>query len=446
MHTIGVRIRKDSTHTSASAVRVIVPQTALLHLMDTLLANKLEVFLATQIQPSKMIWEGARPKTQQMDIISGLTLLVEKSMDMESRGAIAQADIKQHYDTMNCVRIFGWLVAKGLPTDLAAACLRHQLVPLVIISISGFTATVTSRCIGGLTGSRLAGQLGRTPVQASLLDLLPALQPLAWSFDGVTVAVASFVHNLYYLSASTGRATKMGDMFEDHLLRHWGQAIKPSSTQVLPVLETDDDVPSSGSWDVVSSMNVLGHAIQNSGSVAIDYRTTEIKMWKAFWANSGKLISMRGGQAYKLALLQRATLPIADQHMVRWPFTISRSRAVDAMQRKMLGTCVHVPAVFGESVNAFCRRRKRLAKELQSQMGCWSLRWARQTHQWFEHLLRDLNFSIPAQLLAVRTPTQLQERRAVWHRPRTRPVPGFTHARWCEKRQDASELYRKSLL
>ena len=192
-------------------------------------------------------------------------------------------------------------------------------------------------------------------------------------------------------------------------------------------------------------MNVLGHAIQSSGSVSVDFRNTELKMWKSFWANSGKLTALRGGEKFKLTLLQRATLPIADQHMVRWPFTKSRCRVVDAMQRKMLTTCVRLIAEPGESVEVFSRRKKRAVKELQTKMGCWSLRWAKQTHQWYEHLVRDPNHSFAAQLIGVRTPDDLQKRRAVWHRPRTRAVAGFMHARWCEKRELASELYRKSL-
>jgi len=78
--------------------------------MDAVLALKLESFLQDKFVPHRAIWEGGRPKTQLMDIVSGLSLFVEKALDLFSRGAIAQEDVQQHYDTMSCIRIQGWFI------------------------------------------------------------------------------------------------------------------------------------------------------------------------------------------------------------------------------------------------------------------------------------------------------------------------------------------------
>ena len=62
-------------------------------------------------------------------------------------------------------------------------------------------------------------------------------------------------------------------------------------------------------------------------------------MRKTFWLNAGLLSARRLPLENKLQLIQRATLPVADQHMVRWPFTSHRARQIDRMQRKMLLIC-----------------------------------------------------------------------------------------------------------
>ena len=137
---------KESSNTSSACVRVIVPLTAILQISDAVLALKLEALLQTQFTPSKLIWEGGRPKTQLMDIVSGLSLYVEKSLDFHSEGAIAQEDVRQHYDSIQCVLIFQWLVSNGCDIALAAACLRHQLLPPIVLKIRIATAIIANRC------------------------------------------------------------------------------------------------------------------------------------------------------------------------------------------------------------------------------------------------------------------------------------------------------------
>ena len=54
-----------------------------------------------------------------------------------SHGAFAQADVRQHYDTLSMVRTFHWLISKGCDAALAACVLRHQLVPALCITLGG---------------------------------------------------------------------------------------------------------------------------------------------------------------------------------------------------------------------------------------------------------------------------------------------------------------------
>ena len=192
-------------------------------------------------------------------------------------------------------------------------------------------------------------------------------------------------------------------------------------------------------------MTILGHVIENDGSIVADFDLTVVKLWRSFWSNSGRMTSLRCPQRHRVLLLRRATLPIADQHMVRWPFTLTRARTIVRLQRNMLGKCCKVVPVSGESADNFVRRRRRLASQLQQEIGAWSLRWARQVIRWNEHLQRDPNHSWPSQLLQVRSSAELQQRRWTWGRPRTRSSPGFLFARWTECLQTAEQVYAEHL-
>ena len=224
----------------------------------------------------------------------------------------------------------------------------------------------------------------------------------------------------------------MADLFAKHLLSSWDQTIKPTSRQVLPVFGAEDVETSSEGWNTLSCMEVLGHYIDNRGSIDDDYSKTQTKMWRAFWANAGSFYAKRIPLRYKLLLLQRTTLSVANQHFARWPFTLERAKKFDRLQRKMLLICAAVRADAGELPDDFWNRRKRVARELQSKCGKWSVRWATQVTNWHAHIDRDPNFSWPSQLRRVRPAEELRQRRWVWQRPRTRAFPGFTCARWSE--------------
>ena len=201
----------------------------------------------------------------------------------------------------------------------------------------------------------------------------------------------------------------------------------------------DDATASSLDWQVCSSMLVLGHHIQNDGSVLMDFKMTKTKLWRSFWRNAGRLQARRLPLRYRITLLKRATQPIADQHMVRWPYTKTRTKAVDQLQRRMLLMCSFLIPDHAESSIDFATRRRRNARRLQDDMGKWSLRWARQTCKWHEHLLRDPNHSWASQLLTVKSVEELKHRRWLWNRPRTRKLSGFMNARWSEQLQRAKE-------
>ena len=423
---------KTGSDVKTSGVRVIVPQLAFSQIVDVILCKKLQTFIDSQFPVTPYFFEAARPRTQQMDIISGVSLFIEKSLDMHSSGAVAQQDVRQHYDTLDCIRIFHWLVSHGFSAACAAACLRHQLLPSICITVSGFESFISDRCRGGLTGSRVAGQLGRVPIQATLRDLSCSLRKLAWSADGAVLVAASFVDNLYFLSNTTYKATKMGNLFAGHLRTAWGQDVKPDSKQVLAAVGAVNHALAATDWELCNNMKVLGHIVEDNGSITKDFNFVITKLWKAFWSNGGRLGSSKLSCRHRMVLVKRAATPILDQHASRWPFTLCRARQLDRIQRKMLSMCSVVRRDGDESDDEFYARRNRFARQLQESVGKWSHRWAKLVSSWYDHVERDPNYSWPSQLLPVRSVTELELRRSLWGRPRTRRRAGFLNARWTE--------------
>ena len=113
-------------------------------------------------------WVGARPGTQALEIAHGLHLVLEKGLDSKSRAAIAQQDIQSFYDTMRLLRIVKWLEHHGVPAPDVECLWRHQLIPEVVLHIGSVQVAVGNRCMGGLTGSPVAGVLGRVPVESMI--------------------------------------------------------------------------------------------------------------------------------------------------------------------------------------------------------------------------------------------------------------------------------------
>ena len=157
-----------------------------------------------------------------------------------------------------------------------------------------------------------------------------------------------------------------------------------------------------------------------------------LRVWAACWANAGQASLRKAPLKAKLALLNRATLPIADMHFVHWPFTITRAEKLDKIQRQMFATVERLKPNLGDTPEAYGRRRRKRAATLQEKMGKWSDRWAKRVVRWDQHLKRASSNSFPSQLIRIRSAPELQQRRWIWTRPRCRATPGPVNARFSE--------------
>ena len=435
---------KEGGNVAYDNVRVVVPLTSLMQLIDAILFLDLNVFVSKVFKPLDEIWEGAQPKTQVQDIVGGLSCIVEKDLDLESQSAISQADVRQHYDSVSLLLVHNWLLRSGCNPFLASSALRHQLLPSVLLHVGPSSAAIGRRTRGCLTGSRVASVLGRIPVQDVLRSNLHKLRPLCFSVDGKPLVACTFVDNVMFAGRSTFKACRMGDIFEEELSKHWNQAIKPSSRTVMPTFGNEDRSPSRPHWQVVQNMFVLDHLLQDSGSVSLVFQHVIKLLWRSFFANAKAMGTSKLPASARVKLIERATRPHVDQHCVRWPFTHQRAEWLDIIQRKMLASVSKITPLEIEEMNAFLRRRGRLVRKLQNDCTAWSSRWARHVCLWDDHIRRSANSRTwTAQLLLIRSPSELAIRRAVLGRPRTRNQPGFCCTRWYEAVAKAREWCSK---
>ena len=127
---------------------------------------------------------------------------------------------------------------------------------------------------------------------------------------------------------------------------------------------------------------------------------------------------------YKSGLLSKATLPHLVGHAVRWPFTKSRAALVDGPQRRMLSPLLVVLVLDADTAEEYGWK--------------WSMTWAKLQFGWHEYLCREPNsWYWAAQMLKIRPPEELEERRLEFGRVRTRVCAGWTSARCIECLHDA---------
>ena len=106
----------------------------------------------------------------------------------------------------------------------------------------------------------------------------------------------------------------------------------------------------------------------------------------------------------------------------------------------MISALVTIPSLDTDTAEVYMRRRNREISKVQRSMGKWSTRWAKLQIGWYEHLVRDRNaWSWAAQILTIRPPEELEERRLEFGRARTRAHSGWVRARWTECIDEASK-------
>ena len=435
---------KENCVTQAKDTRAILPLPSIMQILDALLSRCAHDLLSRFLPSQPECFIGVLPKTQCLDIAHGIQYVLEKGLDDFGRAAAAQCDIEKFYDSLPVMTIARFLIAKGMNASLASSLVRHQMCPQVALSCGSSNFSIGRRSIGGLTGSRVAGFLGRVPVEAIISERTPHWRKWGFSTGRISLCMSTWVDNLFSVSSSLPGALAILEDFETFLQRDWRMKIKDKSRSCIVAQGCNDEPANAARWPLLQTFEVLGHTLQSSGSIRACWSKTKRSMWYAFWSNPGSNSARKLSAQARLRLLQRAVTPGLDFRCSRWPPQPQIAKEVDSLQRKMVGSIVNVPRWSGELVGDFVRRRGRNAARLCREHGVWSDRWFKRAVLWDEHLQRPQNSNTwSAKLRAHRDRLWFVQRRASllplgqsWSssvtggRTRTRTLPGKVHTRW----------------
>ena len=388
---------KKASKSAPADVRAIVPLTALMQIVDSVLTYVLEP-LVSQLFPLRPgLFIGCRPYTQGLDIGFGAQLWIEKALDTRSGGALAQSDIKTFFDANPLLKCVLYLCDRGVPRQLLAAVLRHQLFTQVYLSMKGHNFLVHNRSQGGLTGSRLAMLLGRIPVEASFLRLWDSLAFCCFRAGIFKIVGGAYVDNLYFFGSDVHAAVHNAELFHEELKSRWHLDIKDGSrTVLLPAGADTLDLPPD--WEYPCAAVFLGYIVQHDGGVRSAWARCRAKIWQRFFAICKEPGWARLSLSRKCNHIERSIWSLLSFYCGTWPPQRQIAAEVDAVQRRMFAITLKVRPILGEPCITFVRRRNRVAREACVSTGLWSDRWFRKAQNWDQHLRRDL----AQQLLHVR--------------------------------------------
>ena len=306
------------------------------------------------------------------------------------------------------------------------------MVPSICLSVGAQTARVEGRSSGSLTGSRVAGALGRIPV----MSVLDKRAPL-WANCGFQAAsaltVATYVDNIYSVSGSVLGAVDILEDVERHLASDWGLQIKSSSRSVLTAAgRAIPDGHDAMKWPVQDIFPVLGHRLDSRGSSWPCWERTKQSMWGAFYRTCGAQGYKQLPHKLQNRTLNRCILPILEYRCTRWSYQETLAEDIDRVQRKMFSILAKVPRQAGENDDTYFRRRRRQVSVTCKTHGLWSIRFAERICKWDAHLCRPANRnSWAAKLLQWQGREWLAIRRARFTSGTcTRLQPGTPCPRW----------------
>lgn len=417
---------KKTMKPTVKQLRAILPLPAALQVYDVILAMRLEAWLDESLQPARNLHIGARRGTQTLEIAQSLPLVMEKSGDRRSRGATAQYDVETYYDTIPVMLVIRDMQKAGASSSLMAAIVRQQRCVMIRLTVgSEYSAAAARRTSGALTGSRVAGQLGRWPVERSMRMAMRDPTVRGWAMpNSGDLLFASYVDNLYGLADTPSQLAHNMNILEMHLLQDWRLRIKPGSSQMVVCRGTPDTARDFDGddeagpywivcgWHAYQSMNVLGHRISWGGSPHECISQASPSAWRRLWATTSSAAMRKLPMWCRLRVLNFSVLPVLTYRMPHWPWATTTATALDRLQRRMLSVVLQVRPYLYEEVNVFVRRRDRMAAKLQDEAGRRSAVYSTRLANWAAHVHRRPPAQSVRQLLArgdvSRTETRLR--------------------------------------
>ena len=151
-------------------------------------------------------------------------------------------------------------------------------------------------------------------------------------------------------------------------------------------------------WKVRDHLSCLGYTIGATGNSSACRKKFLQQLQDCFWANSRVLLNRLAPISHRAKHWKKISRGIGKYRYGLWPFLKTSAARIDAANCKLIGfICGSRPAT-GESIEEFCRRKRREAKSATiNARAMLSDLWALKTMTWLEHLQRHP--SCPASML-----------------------------------------------
>ena len=389
---VGARAYGKGTHTpTLSAIRAILPLPPIAQILDLLLSFEMETIYHGTFSLPQELYFGSAPGTQITDVISGSAMFLSKGMDdgadSGAEFTIAQSDIQQFYDRISPIDVGRWLLSRGHSPWIVASATLLMLAPSVTIHAAGSMAKMAQRVTGSLTGSRVAGWLGRVITARVCQQLLVEPTYVPCKLGNRAVSLSLWIDNVFSMDRSPHAAIHRLQLFESLLTRIWGLSIKPSSRQWISTKGNRTSFVMPG-WQQVCPMIVLGSHIWSDGRATCDIAVATQKAWSRFWIGPGskknRLLPIRT----KALDFLRTVWPGIGSRCSWWSLNEQIWLKLNRTQRQMIAILLRPKVRPDETIKDYCRRRHLLAANSSKKNGLFGDRAIMRTISWEEHMVR----------------------------------------------------------
>ena len=429
---------------TADKVRVILPLPVTLVVLDVLVADGLNDGInrvAASADPGFL--ECARKGRQVLDFTFPASLIIEKGMDMHSDACIAQADVKQYYDTMRPLTLCRWMLHKELDPGLVATFIRIHLCTQVEIKVGQASVEIPNRSIGTLTGSRSASAAGRIPLLDAALHRCDFWNTLSFNTHDRQFSLATFVDNLLSSGKSPEAAVAILEDCGQHLSKYWQLKFGEDSKEFLVCRGYRHRIAVNDTWQQKSTLKCLGHFIDDDAGMRSCFDHSRAAMWRCFFGNYSAGLKAASFKA-KMRFLSSSVSAIPSFRWSRWPYQQTYKETLDSIQRRMIGILMGWRPSSEESFEQFRQRRHTLSSRLARQHGTWSQNWIGKVRSWGKHVHRNHDAATWSfSLLRFHDDDWIQQQRLLSSAPgesrtKTRAYHGKVHRRWHEAYNKAS--------
>ena len=152
--------------------------------------------------------------------------------------------------------------------------LCHQIKLQVVLHLLDVSVPLKPRCVGGLKGSRTAGEVGQIIFHESMCTNAVAWRRKGFTLGDHKLTMCSWIDNIYVFSNNLRHALEVCFEFERHVSNKWQLQIKPSSKCCLVARGNIDTPPDGCGYELLKTMPILGHLVQVHGGIGEDWAKT----------------------------------------------------------------------------------------------------------------------------------------------------------------------------